>query len=409
MKHCIAIIEAIYRFLWGDLLVLPLPGGDSGLSPDGSSFREPVPGKDTGEGRQYQTVPLPVPGKDRDSILASLEEGVKAIFTSERYADYLKTLSRFHRYSFQNTLLIAMQRPDATLVAGYKNWQSLGRQVRKGEKGITIVAPAPVRRKREQAVLDKDGHPVLSAEGKPETEEVEVVIPRFKTATVFDISQTEGRPVETLEPGELTEGVRDYALFLAAIEAVSPVPVRMGEIPGGAKGCYDSGTREIIIRKGMSESQTIKTAVHETCHALLHDRDKMKENGMEKDRMTKEVQAESVAYCVCAAFRIDTSGYSFPYIAGWSSGRELKELRTSMDTIRKTAGELIDGISENFRTLAAEKQKEREREGSFFLDEIGECLENAEQDCRYVRDLLGELGIRPTGKIQEKKKGEKIL
>lgn len=309
------------------------------------------------EAVQSATIPLPVAGKDMNSILKSLETGVENIFTGDKYAQYLQTMSKFHRYSFNNTLLIAMQRPGATLVTGYRNWQTMGRQVKKGEKGITILAPAPIKRKREQEILDQNNKPLLDGNGKPKTEEVEVIIPRFKPTTVFDISQTDGEPIETLAPEELTEAVADYELFMKAIKEVSPVPIRFDEIEGEAKGYYHSVDKEIVIQKGMSDSQTIKTAIHETGHARLHDKDLMAEQGIEKDRLTKEVEAESVAYCVCSAFGVDTSEYSFPYIAGWSSNRDMKELKASMDIIRKTAGEMIDELSDNLQELFAEKKQ----------------------------------------------------
>ena len=271
------------------------------------------------EAVQSATIPLPVAGKDMNSILKSLETGVENIFTGDKYAQYLQTMSKFHRYSFNNTLLIAMQRPDATLVTGYRNWQTMGRQVKKGEKGITILAPAPIKRKREQEILDQNNKPLLDGNGKPKTEEVEVVIPRFKPTTVFDISQTDGEPIETLAPEGLTEAVADYELFMKAITEISPVPIRFDEIEGEAKGYYHSVDKEIVIQKGMSDSQTIKTAIHETGHARLHDKDLMAEQGIEKDRLTKEVEAESVAYCVCSAFGVDTSEYSFPYCLLYTS------------------------------------------------------------------------------------------
>ena len=344
------------------------------------------------------TIPLPVAGKDMNSILKSLETGVENIFTGDKYAQYLQTMSKFHRYSFHNTLLIAMQRPDATLVTGYRNWQSMGRQVKKGEKGITILAPAPIKRKREQEILDQNHKPLLDADGKPRTEEVEVVIPRFKPTTVFDISQTDGEPIETLAPEELTEAVADYDLFMEAITAVSPVPIRFDEIAGEAKGYYHSVDKEIVIQKGMSDSQTIKTAIHETGHARLHDKDLMAEQGIEKDRLTKEVEAESVAYCVCSAFGVDTSEYSFPYIAGWSSGRDMKELKTSMDTIRKTAGEMIDELSEKLQELFTEKKLLLESEqkeklipaveaAGYHFDE----LESSDGNLRFLPDGTHEI------------------
>lgn len=348
---------------------------------------------------QSSTIPLPIAGKDMNSILKSLETGVENIFTGEKYAQYLQTMSKFHRYSFNNTLLIAMQRPDATLVTGYRNWQSMGRQVKKGEKGITILAPAPIKRKREQEILDQNHNPLLDADGKPRTEEVEVVIPRFKPTTVFDISQTDGEPIETLAPEELTEAVADYDLFMEAITAVSPVPIRFDEIAGEAKGYYHSGDKEIVIQKGMSESQTIKTAIHETGHARLHDKDIMEKQGIEKDRLTKEVEAESVAYCVCSAFGVDTSEYSFPYIAGWSSNRDMKELKASMDIIRKTAGEMIDELSDNLQELLAEKKQLLESEqkqklipameaAGYHFDE----LESTDGNLRFLPDGTHEIG-----------------
>lgn len=351
------------------------------------------------EAVQSATIPLPVAGKDMNSILKSLETGVENIFTGDKYAQYLQTMSKFHRYSFNNTLLIAMQRPDATLVTGYRNWQSMGRQVKKGEKGITILAPAPIKRKREQEILDQNNKPLLDGNGKPKTEEVEVIIPRFKPTTVFDISQTDGEPIETLAPEELTEAVADYELFMKAITEVSPVPLRFDEIEGEAKGYYHSVDKEIVIQKGMSDSQTIKTAIHETGHARIHDKDLMAEQGIEKDRLTKEVEAESVAYCVCSAFGVDTSEYSFPYIAGWSSGRDMKELKTSMDTIRKTAGEMIDELSDNLQELFAEKkqllesvQKQKlipamEAAGYHFDD-----LESTDGNLRFLPDGTHEIG-----------------
>ena len=348
---------------------------------------------------QSSTIPLPVAGKDMNSILKSLEAGVENIFTGDKYTQYLQTMSKFHRYSFNNTLLIAMQRPDATLVTGYRNWQSMGRQVKKGEKGITILAPAPIKKKREQEILDQNHKPLLDADGKPRTEEVEVVIPRFKPTTVFDISQTDGEPIETLAPEELTEAVADYDLFMEAITAVSPVPIRFDEIAGEAKGYYHSGDKEIVIQKGMSESQTIKTAIHETGHARLHDKDIMEKQGIEKDRLTKEVEAESVAYCVCSAFGVDTSEYSFPYIAGWSSNRDMKELKASMDIIRKTAGEMIDELSDNLQELLAEKKQLLESEqkqklipameaAGYHFDE----LESTDGNLRFLPDGTHEIG-----------------
>ena len=304
-----------------------------------------------------KTKLLPIQGKDMDSIMQNLETGVAELFTSERYQEYLKTMSKFHNYSFNNTLLIAMQRPDATLVTGYRNWQSMGRQVKKGEKGITIIAPAPIKRKKEQTVLDQDQKPVIGPDGKPKTEEVEVTLPCFKAITVFDIEQTTGEPIQTLAPEILTAAVEDFDLFLQAIREISPVPIRFDAIEGSANGYYHNLNKEIVIKKDMSQSQTLKTAIHETAHARLHDKEIMESQGIEKDRLTKEVEAESVAYCVCSAFELDTSEYSFPYIAGWSSGKEMRELKASMDVIRKTAGEMIDELTEKIEMMLEQKQE----------------------------------------------------
>ena len=309
------------------------------------------------EQNKTTTIPLPVQGKDMDSIMQSLESGVEELFTSNRYQEFLKTMAKFHNYSFNNTMLIAMQRPDATLVTSYKNWQSMGRQVMKGEKGITIIAPAPYKKMKEKEVLDENQRPIMGTDGKPKTEQVEVTVPHFKAVTVFDIAQTSGEPIQTLAPELLTAAVQDFDSFMQAIQKISPVPIRFDEIDGNANGYYHNADKEIVIKKGLSESQTLKTAIHETVHAKLHDKEIMKSLGVEKDRLTKEVEAESVAYCVCSSFGLDTSDYSFPYIAGWSSSREMKEMKASMDVIRKTAGEMIDQLTEKLEIILEEKQK----------------------------------------------------
>ena len=279
-------------------------------------------------------------------ITERLEQGVKDIFTSEMYTKYLLTMSKLHNYSFNNTLLIAMQRPDATLVAGYNAWKNkFKRYVKKGEKGIQIIAPAPVKEREEREKIDKDtGLTVLNENGEPEIEVVERVIPRFRVTTVFDYAQTDGEPLPTLEVNEMTARVKDYTLLKEAIEQVSPVPIRFGEIEGSAKGYYSHMDKEICVRADMGESQTIKTMIHEVAHAMLHDSDQMKQRGEEKDQLTKETEAESIAFTVCSALGIDTSDYSFPYVASWASGKELKELKDSMDTIRLTATDFLEKL-----------------------------------------------------------------
>ena len=343
---------------------------------------------------QTATIPLPVQGKDMDSIMQSLESGVEELFTSNRYQEFLKTMAKFHNYSFNNTMLIAMQRPDATLVTSYKNWQSMGRQVMKGEKGITIIAPAPYKKMKEKEVLDENQRPIMGTDGKPKTEKVEVTVPHFKSVTVFDIAQTSGEPIQTLAPELLTAAVQDFDSFMQAIQKISPVPIRFDEIDGNANGYYHNADKEIVIKKGLSESQTLKTAIHETAHAKLHDREIMESLGVEKDRLTKEVEAESVAYCVCSSFGLDTSDYSFPYIAGWSSSREMKEMKASMDVIRKTAGEMIDQLTEELEIILEEKQKTE------LHDKYGilvDALEAAGYRYDYRESEPGHIVLAPDG------------
>ena len=343
---------------------------------------------------QTATIPLPVQGKDMDSIMQSLESGVEELFTSNRYQEFLKTMAKFHNYSFNNTMLIAMQRPDATLVTSYKNWQSMGRQVMKGEKGITIIAPAPYKKMKEKEVLDENQRPIMGTDGKPKTEQVEVTVPHFKAVTVFDIAQTSGEPIQTLAPELLTAAVQDFDSFMQAIQKISPVPIRFDEIDGNANGYYHNADKEIMIKKGLSESQTLKTAIHETAHAKLHDKEIMESLGVEKDRLTKEVEAESVAYCVCSSFGLDTSDYSFPYIAGWSSSREMKEMKASMDVIRKTAGEMIDQLTEELEIILEEKQKTELHEKYGILVD---ALEAAGYRYDYRESEPGHIVLAPDG------------
>jgi len=343
---------------------------------------------------QTATIPLPVQGKDMDSIMQSLESGVEELFTSNRYQEFLKTMAKFHNYSFNNTMLIAMQRPGATLVTSYKNWQSMGRQVMKGEKGITIIAPAPYKKMKEKEVLDENQRPIMGTDGKPKTEQVEVTVPHFKAVTVFDIAQTSGEPIQTLAPELLTAAVQDFDSFMQAIQKISPVPIRFDEIDGNANGYYHNADKEIVIKKGLSESQTLKTAIHETAHAKLHDKEIMESLGVEKDRLTKEVEAESVAYCVCSSFGLDTSDYSFPYIAGWSSSREMKEMKASMDVIRKTAGEMIDQLTEELEIILEEKQKTELHEKYGILVD---ALEAAGYRYDYRESEPGHIVLAPDG------------
>ncbi|MBS6150606.1 MAG: DUF3849 domain-containing protein, partial [[Ruminococcus] lactaris] len=295
--------------------------------------------------------------KQLKEISERLEQGVKEIFTSERYTEYLNTMSKFHNYSFNNTLLITMQKPEATLVAGYQAWQKkFNRHVKRGEKGIQIIAPAPIREKQEIEKIDPvTKEPVIGDDGQPETEIVEMVIPRFRVTTVFDVSQTEGEPIAELEVSELTGSVQFYDTFMEALQNISPVPIRMMEIEGEAKGYYHQTEKYIAIQEDMSNLQTMKTGVHEVSHALLHDREVMDAEGILKDRTTKEVEAESIAYIVCNHFGLDTSEYSFTYIASWCESKDMKALRASMDTIRKTSAEVIENIETQMHELEMER------------------------------------------------------
>lgn len=290
-------------------------------------------------------------------ITDRLEQGVKDLFTGEKYLLYLQTMSRFHRYSTRNTVLIYMQKPDATLVAGYQAWQSkFGRYVKRGEAGIKILAPTPFTIKKEQQKLDPDTrYPILGSDGLPVTEEVEVRIARFKVIPVFDVSQTDGKPLPSLAE-DLTGNVKHYELFLDALRAVSPLPIRFEPLEPGTDGICRMGDR-ISIRTGMSEIQTVSAVIHEITHAKLHDLERLQqedETSKPKDRRTEEVEAESVSYAVCQYYGIETAANSFGYLANWSKTRELKELNASLDIIRKTSAELIDSIDENFRMLTKE-------------------------------------------------------
>ena len=296
-------------------------------------------------------------------ITDKLEQGIKELFESEKFKEYLTTMSKFYNYSFNNTLLIAMQKPDATLIAGYTSWQrNFDRHVMKGEKGIKILAPAPYKAQEEREKIDPATQkPVLDADGKPVTETVEVMRPAFKVVSVFDVSQTDGKELPDIAVDELTGSVENYAAFFEALKQESPVPISFEDIPGGAKGYFSHAENRIAIQEGMSEIQTVKTAIHEIAHAKLHaiNPDEKVAPEERKDRHTKEVEAESVAYTVCQRYGIETSDYSFGYIAGWSSDKDTKELKGSLETIRSTAAEMIESIDAKLKVLLAEKSQEQ--------------------------------------------------
>ena len=296
-------------------------------------------------------------------ITEKLEQGIKELFESEKYKTYLNTMSKFHNYSFNNTMLIAMQKPDATLVAGFKAWQkNFDRHVKKGEKGIRILAPAPYKIKEERDKIDPVTQELLlDKDGNPQKEEVEITIPAFRAVSVFDVAQTDGKPIPELAAKELLSDVEGYQDMIRAVEAISPVPIELEEIAGDSKGYYDREAKRIAVQENMSESQTLKTMIHEVAHSKLHSKEVEQDEQMKKDRNTKEVEAESIAYTVCQHFGIDTSDYSFGYIAGWSSGRDTKELRASMDTIRRTASELITGIEEQLQEIQRNREVSQEQ------------------------------------------------
>ena len=296
-------------------------------------------------------------------ITDKLEAGLKELFESEKYKSYLSTMSKFHNYSFNNTLLIAMQKPEATLVAGYQAWQkNFERHVNKGEKAIRILAPAPYKIKEERDKLDPvTGEMMFDENGMPQKEETEVTIPAFRAVSVFDVSQTDGKPIPELEVNELLSTVEGYEDFVQALMNISPVPIAFEDIPGDSKGYFSTAEKRIAVQENMSESQTLKTMVHEVAHSRQHDKEVNQSMDIPvKDRNTKEVEAESVAFTVCQHFGIDTSDYSFGYIAGWSSGRNMKELKSSLDTIRKTASELITGIEGAMQELQLNREMEQE-------------------------------------------------
>ena len=307
------------------------------------------------------------PAEKMKEITDRLEQGIQDLFESDRFKEYLQVMSKFHNYSFNNTLLIAMQKPDATLIAGYNSWKNLfGRQVSRGAKGIKVIAPSPYKVKKEVDKIDpKTQKPVTDKNGKPVKEETEVTVPAFKVVSVFDVSQTEGKELPTIGVDELTGDVAQYADFFKATEQASPAPVGFEKIKSGAKGYYSQTEKRIAINEGMSELQNLKTLIHEIAHAKLHDIDlnaPAEEQADRPDRRTREVQAESIAYAVCQHYGLDTSDYSFSYVATWSSGRELSELKASLETIRSTASELIKDIDKNFAELTKDKEQTQAQE-----------------------------------------------
>ena len=332
-----------------------------------------APGQKTAQTAEQPQEPRPVipivltsekPAEKLKEITDRLEQGITELFESERYREYLRVMSKFHNYSINNTLLIAMQKPDASLVAGFSACKNnFGRNVMKGQKGIKIIAPSPYKVKQEMKKIDPHTQqPIIGKDGKPVTEEKEITIPAYKVVSVFDVSQTEGKELPDIAVDELTGDVERYRDFFAALEKTSPVPIGFEQIPGSSHGYYHLEDKRIAIQEGMSELQTLKTAIHEIAHAKLHDIDlNAPENEQQPrvDRRTREVEAESVAYTVCQHYGLDTSDYSFGYVAGWSSGRELSELKSSLETIRSAAAEIINSIDETLAELSKAQDMEQ--------------------------------------------------
>lgn len=305
------------------------------------------------------------PYEKLSEIMKKLEDGVKDIFNSGKYAEYLACMSKFHNYSFRNTLLILMQKPDASMVAGFGAWRdNHKRTVKRGERGIKIIAPSSYKTKKLfEKINPATNEPFIGWDNKPLMEEREITIPTFRVATVFDVSQTEGEPLPQLGVDELTGKVADFKDFYAALEKLSPVPIGFEDIDSGAKGYFNHEENRIAVNNGMSDVQTLKTLIHEIAHAKLHNYDiaDKSEQDEQKDRNTREVEAESVAYVVCQRYGIETSDYSFGYVAGWSKDKELPELNASLDTIQKTANEIISGIDEYYKELTKDiEQTEQE-------------------------------------------------
>ena len=319
-----------------------------------------------------------------DEILKSLEDGLRDYMDSDSYKAYLRAVSRFHDYSTNNVLLITMQKPDATLVAGYSTWKNaFHRYVKKGEKAIKIIAPMPAVVEKEQERTDEYGNVSI--------EKVRVTVPRFRAVNVFDISQTDGEPLPSIDPRELSADVGDYSCFLHALERSSRVPVRYIDIDGGAKGYYHAIQDRIFVQKGMSQAQTVKTLVHEMAHSYLHGRDG---GGALTPQKTKEVEAESIAFSVCTHFGIDTSEYTFPYVSAWSNESDLKTLKSSMNTIRDTASMLIHRIEENYQIMTRENAAEKLAEDliafmkNYDFYQLNSCADDPHQATEQIKEQL---------------------
>ncbi len=344
------------------------------------------------ESRERQTEQL-------KEITDKLEQGVADVFSSDKYKQFLDMVAKFPRYSVNNNILIMMQKPDAQMCQSFTGWKEMGRFVKKGEKGIKILAPAPYTIQREQTKLDDRGNPMMDKDGEPIMESVEVKINAFKVVSTFDVSQTDGKELPSIGVDELTGGVEGYGTFLEALKEVCPVPITFENIEGGAKGFYSQTEKRIAIQEGMSEAQTVKTAIHEMAHQKLHA---IENSGAKQSRNSKEVEAESVAYTVCQHYGIDTSDYSFSYVAGWSEGKETPELKASLDTIRKAASEMISAIDEKMEVLVAQKTQEQAVEVT--TDVKNDTMDRKEELAELLKATAEKMSSEGKTKQEEKPK-----
>ena len=351
---------------------------------------------------------------EMEEISSKLEKGVKDIFSSDNYKDYLNFCAKLPRYSVNNQILIMLQKPDATMCQSFTGWKDMNRFVRKGEKGIRILAPAPYKMQKEQDKTDASGKAILDKDGEPVKETVEITVNAFKPVSTFDISQTEGDPVPTIGVSELTGSVEGYETLLTAIKEVVPVPISFEQIESGAKGYFNLEENRIAIQEGMSEAQTVKTLLHEASHQALHSREAMDKSGDKKSRNQKECEAESVAYVVCQHYGIDTSDYSFAYVATWSADKEVPELKASLDTIRRAAADLIVKIDEKVQSRSVTQDidkfiAEHGDELPFDLPETGHAdgfikIEPPVDFSELKADRKPEIAMEETGEAS----GEKI-
>ena len=299
--------------------------------------------------KNYYKVTAEARKAEMTEITAKLEQGVKDIFNSDRYKDYLRFCSKLPKYSVNNQILIMLQKPEATMCQSFLSWKNMGRSIKKGEKGIRILAPSPFKVQQEQNKIDEYGSPILDKDGNNIKEIVKITINAFKPVSTFDISQTEGEPIPNIEVNELTSTIEGYETLLNSISEIVSVPITFENISSGAKGYFSLADNRIVIQEGMSEAQTLKTLIHESAHSILHSKTALDSSSEKKSKNQKETEAESVAYIVCQHYGIDTSEYSFQYLATWSKDKEVSELKSSLDIIRETASSLIDKIDNRLK------------------------------------------------------------